>query len=191
MIDPTNITNFNRTQEELEKFFLFCVSVAGKTAYIQANKLEQFLKPATIKNITPFEYLSYLNENNILEPMIREAKLGQYKRLTRIFKQCISLNLEKVSIDELEKIPGIGPKTSRFFILHSRPNQELAVLDTHILSWLNQNINDKTIPKSTPQSYSRYKTLEKLFLNEAKKRNIKPEIFDLQIWNNNSRVATI
>jgi hypothetical protein len=43
MIDPYNITNYNRTEGELQKFLLFCIVVAGKTAYIQAQKLEEFL----------------------------------------------------------------------------------------------------------------------------------------------------
>ena len=50
-IDPYNITKYDRTEEELQLFLLFCIVVAGKTAYIQAEKLEQFLcSPATVKD---------------------------------------------------------------------------------------------------------------------------------------------
>jgi hypothetical protein len=38
-VDPYNITKYNRTEAELECFLLFCIVVAGKTAYIQARKL--------------------------------------------------------------------------------------------------------------------------------------------------------
>jgi hypothetical protein len=41
-VDPYNITKYNRTEAELECFLLFCIVVAGKTAYIQARKLDEF-----------------------------------------------------------------------------------------------------------------------------------------------------
>ena len=43
MINPYQITNYDRSSSELEEFLLFCIVVAGKTAYIQAQKLEDFL----------------------------------------------------------------------------------------------------------------------------------------------------
>lgn len=187
MIDPTNITNFDRTDIDLQEYFLFCVCVAGKTSFIQAQKLETFLQPGWFKIMTPFEYIDYLIEKDQLIPMIYQSKLGQYKRLTKIFKICTSIDLETVTLEELEKIPGIGPKTSRFFLLHTRPNQRFAVLDTHVLSWLGKNTKDNTIPSSTPQSTSRYKRIEELFLKEADYRNLTPENFDLQIWREQSR----
>lgn len=189
MIDPSDITDFDRTESELQEFFLFTVVVAGKTAYIQANKLEMFLKNAWLKSMTPFEYIDYLIKKDHLREMVCEVKLGQYNRLTTVFKNSTKLDLSTVTTDELEKIPGIGPKTSRFFLLHSRPNQKFAVLDTHVLTWLGENVANLVVPKTTPQSPSRYKTLESIFLKEAKKRNITPEDFDLQIWNEKGRKA--
>ena len=43
MIDPRKVTKFDRTLEELEEFMLFAIVVAGKNAFQQARKLEQFL----------------------------------------------------------------------------------------------------------------------------------------------------
>jgi len=189
MIDSTDITKFDRNEIELQEYFLFCVVIAGKTSTIQAKKLEEFLEPAWFKKMTPFEYIDYLVEKNLLREMVCDAKLGQYNRLTNIFKQCTMLNLETVTLDELESIPGIGPKTSRCFMLHSRRRQKIAVLDTHILSWLRDNTDDVTIPTSTPQSPSRYKMIEGLFLSEAKKRRISPAKFDLRIWNKRARLT--
>lgn len=187
MIDPADVTNFDRTESELQEFFLFTVVVAGKTAYVQAKKLEQFLEPAQLKNMTPFEYIDYLIKRGHLREMVCEVKLGQYNRLTAVFENSTKLDLTTVTTDELEKIPGIGPKTSRFFLLHSQPNQKFAVLDTHVLAWMSENVDGLVVPKATPQSPSRYKALEEIFLVEAKKRNITPEDFDLQIWNERGR----
>lgn len=187
MIDPTEVTNFDRTDSELQEFFLFAIVAAGKTAIIQARKLEEFLTPAWIEGITPFEYIQRLIDNGILREMICEVKLGQYNRLTAAFIQSVKLNLSTATTEELEKIPGIGPKTSRFFLLHTRANQRFAVLDTHILAWLGDNVADLTVPKATPQSASRYKALEDIFLAEADKMGMKPEDLDLQIWRERGR----
>lgn len=189
MIDPTKITDFDRNEIELQEYFLFCACVAGKTAYVQAKKLDDFLKPGRIRSMTPFEYIKDLQSREHLLPMVEDAKLGQYKRLTQIFELCVDLDLPNVTMEELEAIPGIGPKTSRFFVMHSRPNQQIAVLDTHILAWLRDKYPNITIPKATPQSGSRYKELEDLFLTEAKKRKMNPETLDLQIWNERARIA--
>ena len=60
MVNPYDITNYNRTQNELQEFLLFTIVVAGKTAYIQAQKLDQFLKSVNTRlmmpdNISPFQ----------------------------------------------------------------------------------------------------------------------------------------
>ena len=62
MVNPYDITNYNRTQNELQEFLLFTIVVAGKTAYIQAQKLDQFLKSVNTRlmmpdNISPFQSL--------------------------------------------------------------------------------------------------------------------------------------
>jgi len=44
MIDPSNITNFDRTDGELEEFALFAPAVAGKTADVQASKVNELLQ---------------------------------------------------------------------------------------------------------------------------------------------------
>ena len=190
MITPSKITKFNRTESELQEYFLFCVCVAGKTAVVQAKKLDDFLTPAWNHNLTPFEYIQTLIDNDTLLYKIQQVKLGQYKRLYEIFKLSVNLDLSKISIDDLEKIPGVGPKTSRFFLMHTRRNQKIAVLDTHILKWLNEtvDVDNISIPNSTPQTPSRYKKLEKLFLDEANKRGISPSKLDLEIWNSYARV---
>ena len=95
------------------------------------------------------------------------------------------IDLETCTAEDLEAIPGIGQKTSRFFITHSRPNQNYAILDTHILAWL-KSLGYNDIPKSTPAG-KRYQEIEQLFLFEAKKRNVSAADLDLQIWKERSK----
>jgi thermostable 8-oxoguanine DNA glycosylase len=183
MITPTTITNYNRTEEELEEFLMFAILVAGKGAEQQAIKLNAFLKHCMHKeNGKPFALLSRLSSMGWLEIQMKEFKLGQYKRIGHAFKEILKFKgrLSKVTIEELESVKGIGSKTARFFILHSRPNQQLAVLDTHILKWL-AKATRIGMPKSTPPK-SKYKTIESLFLTEASIRNMSPADLDLQIW---------
>lgn len=186
MIDPTKITNFQRTQSELEELLLFCIIVAGKTASIQARKLEEFLQDNP--SLSPFELINFYLQKGILLKKIQEAKLGQYNRLAKAFSQVVNLNVFKCTIEELEAIMGIGPKTARFFILHSRQNQQVAVLDTHLLKWLRDELGLQT-PKSTPTS-KKYSILEKEFLSYCRKYKKNPATLDLEIWNKYSSKRT-
>jgi len=57
MIDPSDVTKFDRTQAELEECLLFAIFVASKKATVQAQKLEQFLGGCTIHGEAPFSFI--------------------------------------------------------------------------------------------------------------------------------------
>jgi thermostable 8-oxoguanine DNA glycosylase len=177
MITPTSITNYNRTQAELEEFLLFAILVAGKTAKTQAEKLEKFLLECN----EPFEWIEKLDKNKILMLVMKNHKLGQYKRLEKAFRGILQFKgrLDTVTLEELESVEGIGPKTARFFLLHSRPNQKVAALDTHILKFMSEK--GYKVPKSTP-SKKKYGQIEKDFLTECEKAGKDVAEMDLEIW---------
>jgi thermostable 8-oxoguanine DNA glycosylase len=187
MIDPNTITNFNRSEAELEEFLLFAILVAGKSAKQQAKKLDDFLyqqrltNDASINGWTPFQEIEHLWKNNLLLDRMAHFRLGQYKRLETAFKGILDFKgrLSTITIEELESVKGIGSKTARFFVLHSRPNQNIAVLDTHILKWLKFLGYDA--PKATP-SKKNYGEVERWFLMEANNRKMTPANLDLQVW---------
>lgn len=185
MVDPANITQYDRTDAELEEFLLFCCAVAGKTARQIASALDRFLSEA---DGPPFSHVRYLALTGQLEARIASSKLGQHYKLTRCFRELVSagLDLRECTAQDLESIYGIGPKTSRFFILHSRQNQRIAVLDTHILKWL-RRLGHET-PTATPTG-RKYAQIERVFLEEADKRNMNPADLDLSIWRQYSRSA--
>ena len=189
MITPTNITNYNRTQAELEEFLMFAIIVAGKTAKTQAEKLNQFLASAKVCEISPFEWIEKLiarSHDCGLMDCMKHYKLGQYNRLDKAFKGILQFKgkLDSVTLDELESIEGIGPKTARFFILHSRPDQQVACLDTHILKWMGSK--GHKVPKTTP-SKKKYKQIESDFLHECHKAGKKVADMDLEIWKSYSK----
>ena len=179
LIDPHNITDFDRSDEDLQAFWLFCVLVAGKNSKIQAQKLANFLQPAASVDISPFKYID-LRQHKFLDEDIRAEKLGQYKRVHRCFIESLSLDLRNCTVEDLESIFGVGPKTARFFLLHSRPDQKLAVIDTHILKWLRSIGVDA--PKATPTSFKQYHELENHYLNYCEENDLSPAELDLHIW---------
>lgn len=197
MIDPYKITNYKRTRAELEEFLLFCITVAGKTAYIQAGKLEQFLQSINKRlmmpdYLNPFQTIKSADQHGILMEEIIKSKLGQYKKLFKSFKYIINnpINLECSLPSELEQIPGIGMKSSRFFLLHSfeRYNCSIAILDTHILKFIRENI-DIRAPKSTPVIAVTYKYWEDVFLYWCELNNKNVADFDLEVWKSYARTT--
>jgi thermostable 8-oxoguanine DNA glycosylase len=198
MIDPYNITNFNRTEEQLQEFLLFCIVVAGKTAYIQAKKLQEFFDSVNSRlmmpdHVSPFQSIKSSNQHGILLEEIQKAKLGQYKKIYSAFKFLAEqkYDLTKMKPGDLELIPGVGMKTSRFFLLHSNRTYKnnIAVLDTHILKFIKENIDDRA-PKSTPTISVTYKYWEDVFLYWCELNNKNVAEFDLQVWNSYSRKIT-
>lgn len=208
MIDPTAITKFNRSDIELEEFLLFCIAVAGKTAKQISVALERFLNTpsyyykhewypkefgglerfiATLPLCaTPFGKIEWLAREGKLEETIKDAKLGQHKKLVHAFQEVAKANfdLRKVTTEELESIKGIGPKTSRYFILHSRKTENIACLDTHVLKYL-EGLGHN-IPKNPPTGKT-YLKLEKAFIAHAKSLGVPTYELDLEIWNKFSK----
>lgn len=190
MIEPEKITNFNRTQAELEEFALFAILVAGKGAKVTARKLHSFLFACRMANMTPFEWIIHLNKisDYALEMCTMTHKLGQYRRVIRAFTDIVKLKdkLSTVTVDELEQVYGIGRKTASFFVVHSQPNTRHAVLDTHILHWLRNKGHDA--PKVTP-SGRKYAELEQVFLGYCDQEQKTPAELDLEIWKKYSQAA--
>lgn len=190
MIDPKNITKYNQTTAELEEFILFWVCAAGKNAHSAAKGLDKFLsRPSIGKLFSPFERIRYRNPSvatiseaqNLLAEALKSAGIGCYNQKARTFLELAEsgINLHKCSAEELEKIPGIGMKTSRCFILHSRKNAQYAGLDVHILRYLGDLGYD--VPKQTPTK-KKYLELEQVFLSIAKEKGMSPADLDLSIW---------
>jgi thermostable 8-oxoguanine DNA glycosylase len=173
MIDPFKITNYDRTLYQLQEFWLFTLCAAGKTAYVQAEKLHQFLKLGPKKK-TPFQKVRHMIEEGTLEQNLRTVGLGQYKKLTRAFEESLSLNVRKATVDDLEKIYGVSYKSSRFFILHSRQSNDIAAIDTHIMKYL------KSLGYNYPKTH--YPKWEQAFIEEAKKAGKTIADYDLYIW---------
>ena len=122
----------------------------------------------------------------MLGKLARQAGLGCYNQrvtsyLDFLDKINTGLNLRTCSIAELEQIYGVGKKTSRFFVMYTRPDQnEYAILDVHILAWLREQGYDA--PTQTPRGPKSYEWLESMFVQEASSRGVTPLELDRAIW---------
>ncbi len=200
MIDPTTCTNHEMNDYQLEEFLFFSILVAGKTARIVARSLQRLLDwkaDVTYRdkyagyNFSPVNLLWELKEN--LPTVLRSVGIGCYNLKARGLRAAMEairsgqLNLRTCTPEDLQRIPGIGPKTARFFIIHSRANARYAALDTHILKFLRAKGIDA--PKSTPTG-KRYKELEQEFL-ELVPVDMTVAEFDLAIWNHYTKVPYV
>ena len=213
MIDPYNITNTKRTDWELQEFLFFCVAVAGKKSEPTARKVQNLTDHISEMFVENPYYEKYRPETGVIHylvgindyadsgmELLRQFKFGKYRQwegfidwwkdmLIYMDGACISDWLREASLLDLEQIPSVGKKTSRFFKLHSDPEAECIPLDTHILKFVrDKHCHDPNyIPKSTPTSKYEYQSIETFALEYmknymAQKRMKTLAEADLSIW---------
>ena len=183
MIDPQNIVRYDYTDEELEELLIFCVCVAGKKASTIAPRVHKL-----------FTYLQLFTQQSCplkcgynfpidVDDTMKVLGIGCYTQKAETLYDFISqdpaIDLRTCTVEDLEKIKGIGPKTSRFFLMSSRPNVRYAALDTHLLAFLRDS-GVENVPKSTPTG-KKYLTLEQTYLKMVPE-GMSPAEFDLVVW---------
>lgn len=183
-IDPNNVTDYWRSHYSLLEFWLFCLFVRGKNADVQAKKLDQF-----ISLLGGLEWLKTRGPL-FIEGKLREVKAGQYTTLTAAIDETL-LQISRyreflttATVEELEAITGVGPKTARYFILHTQKGVRVAALDTHIMHflWLELDADEGLVaPVKTPAG-KKYLYFEQKFLDIADGLGVEPAVLDLAIW---------
>lgn len=175
-----------QTQDKLEYKLLYSLVVAGKNATFAENVMKKFLSYAGYDyTANPMALVRMLVKNGGLMSHLLDCRTGNYQKLQHAFETVAFavgggvLNLKTCTPQDLEAIKGIGPKTSRFFLLWTRKNEQYAALDTHILKWLRYLGHDA--PKTTPTG-KKYAELEEAFLEEVEKRKTVTSKLDYQIW---------
>lgn len=202
MINPNDITNYHRTEGELQEFLLFCVMCAGKSSTVQAQKLQEFLDLVEsndgsryrIKDVieTPFQNIRNLKCEQSLLWCMKRTKVGKYKLLSDCIRlMCLARQLPPLKTwnksphekrNKLIEFPGIGIKTASLFLLHSERDSRMAVLDTHLLKHLRKLYPKARVPKASPQSMDRYMELEDMWLGYCYRNGYDPATHDLDIW---------
>jgi hypothetical protein len=188
MIDPTKITNYRLSQAKTEEVLLFWVCAAGKNGVTAAKCLDRLLstwreRASRIKpKPSPFDIIRHISQVGDLADEMKNHGIGCYNAKAKTFLHLVgkSMDLKKCTVEDLESVPGIGPKTARCFLIHSRPNQQYAGLDTHVLKFLRDKGHE--VPKSTPTG-KKYRDLETVFLKYVAESGMTVADFDLMIWN--------
>lgn len=182
LVDPKYVTNFDRSTRELLVFWLFALFVRGKTAITQAGKLYDFIEyelDGDVFNLAPLSRWS-------IDRLLREVKAGQYNTLTKAIDETLlwisrdPFFLRHCTVAELEGITGVGPKTARFFIMHSQRGANIAALDVHVLRYLRLRLGTP-VPLVTPTG-KKYLELEQIFLDMTREAGVEPAVMDLAIW---------
>jgi thermostable 8-oxoguanine DNA glycosylase len=181
--DPQSPIVLDRTTDELEECLLFCIVVAGKTATTQQRLLKTFLSYPS-KSSSPFTLIREMNTAGVLSQQLMLSKLGQYTRLTTCFRDLVnkSFDLRTCTVNDLESIHGIGPKTARFFLTCTRENVRFGVIDTHLLKFMRDYLHEQNIPATTPGNRKEYSRLENIYLDYADSIGANPAKLDLAIW---------
>lgn len=207
MIQPERITDFKRSPEELEEFILFAMFVQGKSSDQTVKKLDQFL--SLVRNGTPFQKVRALIKHGDLQWALETTKLGKWNQYGRGLKELVSypqLDLRSALVEEMERIYSVGPKSARFFVLHTRPGEKRAVLDTHVLRWMRTHKiraefdgKMRLPPDSTPAVGVAYNRWEKALFDYIEKRQkagtFKADMdwtkFDHTVWIRGSRRESV
>lgn len=184
MINPSEITNYNLTDAELEEVLLFWVCAAGKNGTTAARLLNNLLIDIHADTYGPFNALKLHGSIELIALELKEHGIGCYNHKARTIYELVNsdLDLRNCSAEDLESIYGIGMKTSRCFLIHSREDAPYAGLDTHMLKNLRKH-DVPDVPKSTPTSKKQYKRLELEVLQLSKEAGLTPAEYDLQVWN--------
>lgn len=186
MIDPRTAPWYGKTTNELEEILLFCVLVAGKNAMSTARALDKFLqKIRHVPGSSPFGALRRYKScfpGVSLGQVMRSCGIGCYTSRSAAVTALLDakLDLRTCTASDLQEIPGIGPKTARFFLLHTRPGVRVACLDTHVLKYL-ADYHGINVPKSTPTG-NRYLELESAYLSICARNEWDPAQKDIEIW---------
>jgi thermostable 8-oxoguanine DNA glycosylase len=179
-VDPDNITDFYLDDDQLELNILFWIFAAGKNGHTASKCLNNFLSfyNNETKQDSPFNIIKKINK---LPESLKSFGVGCYNNKSRTIKDLIdrNLDLKKCNVEDLENIWGMGSKTSRCFLIHSRKNQNFAGLDRHILRYLKEIGHD--VPNQTPNK-KQYLKIEKIFIELARNMNKTISELDLEIW---------
>ena len=200
LANPLTVTYFRRDDFDLELFALFAVCVSNKNADQQSVKLAQFLCLEPTAE-SPLDAVLLMMKKGTLRENLVACKLGQYdKRLVPAFKTLTEINLRTVAWQDLmytaatkkkaaTGVQGIGQKTAKFFVLHSRESQRICALDAMILLYAAEQ-GYPECPLVTPGDATLYSKIENFVLDcfdaQAEAEELTQEeryaVLDLRTW---------
>lgn len=186
--DYQQIKNANSSINTAQWWLVFAIFVANKPADVTYEKMGDFISRLNWYAWDPdydtlFDKIRTAHRRGLISGILRQVKTGQYKRIEKAILFLLGESEEdpaEWSLEYLESIPGVGPKTARWYKLLVDPSAPVAALDTHILKFLRENGYD--VPKSTPAYGKQYKRLESVFVSEAERLGLTSRELDFFVW---------
>lgn len=186
MINYKQPHNYQRSITELLEFLMWCSCTAGKSSKTITPRFNNLLAEEPANNVIR-------SHGNRIRGLLRKHGIGQYERLTKCWQDIGFGNVNNVKIrsgaflkhatrEHFTLIHGLGLKTSSFFLQCTRPHEDVAVLDVHILRWLQSEFPKYPVPSQTPQDEDEYARLEAMFVGASAVLKLTPAELDLQIW---------
>ena len=128
-----------------------------------------------------FRSFEIISEIGNLPKELKRFGIGCFNNKARTITCLINkkFDLKKCSLEDLESVWGLGPKSVRCYLLHTRRNQKYAGLDRHVLRYLKNLGYD--VPDSTP-TRKKYLEIENIFIDLANKSGKTISELDLEIW---------
>jgi len=168
----------NGTNEELYSELCFCILTANWSARggMRAQQLigvEGFMK-ASEEELA--ETLTHLHHRY---PKARASYIVKNRWVVHHLKALLSLPPAEAREWLVKNVLGIGYKEASHF-LRNAGVEELAILDRHVLSLMNQFGLIDSLPRSLTRQ--RYLSLETLLKEEARCFGESPGKFDLYLW---------
>ncbi len=192
------ITDYQRTPEELQYYFLYCSFTRGKGEVASMQAFSRMLDIfegnvagwPPLDAEMPFDKLRQIADMGRVEDFYRHLGLGQYTLNSRFVHELVypekfgrePLDLQHATREDIAQLSGIGRKMASLFLLHSRPPEvwDGAVLDRHVLRWLkSQGIPN--VPNDTPGSESAYQRLEQIYNQLARAAGYDARALDLAV----------
>ena len=198
MIDPTDpkdLIRFDRNLGELQEFLIFSICVAGHAAVPIARGVESLLGGCRdmcgVWWTMPFDLIRTLPKLPCplsVADALRDSRIGKYNQRAGYLTAAANsdLDLFTCSVDDLDALPGIGPKTARFFVMCNRPDERHAILDVHILRYMREAWG-LDVPRGSTMSAAQYARWEPEYLSralpEAERLGMTLMEYDLSLWN--------
>jgi len=79
------------------------------------------------------------------------------------------------------EVPGLGPKQASLFLRNIGYAEDIAVLDVHVLTYMNW-IGLTPVPIKSVPTIRRYETLERILIEYSSINGFQAENFDIAVW---------
>lgn len=173
--------NWANTRERRELVMLFSIMAAGKSADRTSDALNYMMH--TLPGSTPFDKIRRMVKRHDALEKLKTFCIGQHNRILKAFREVVEYDVDSTPPDpeKLRQIPGIGLKTSRFVALVYDRSLKLAVLDTHVLKFLRNQL-EIDAPTGTPASMKVYDRLSRPIIRLAELLGMTCGDLDLVLW---------